>query len=572
MMTFLIFVLLFFAGCGGSNGAETDDSWLFESSDNSVSDFSQDNCSAEEPSYERAAPPEIVLPQDFPAEYAGDMNCQPLPEPTDSAIFLGEGCYYGCLKVEGELKIAGEGSGKTLLFCNDAESSSAIEVKQNSIVILESLSISSLSRGLTLDHGASARIVGSAVYGCMKGGINACQSGEGCRSDLTVLDSYIGEMSDESDIGYGISFSCGSLNVKKSMISHLSSFGIGIWGEDTCKAEVEIEDSVISDIYGMLRSDDGLCFFAEGGALVSIKNSVFENCGRSFALFFSDNAEQEVTLTDLSASGIGEGEAEQGGIVFEGAVSAELERVSITDSKGYGIFSLGAEFTAEDLSISVVASDGFGDNGFGLLLADGAETEIRRLEVRSAERAGILADGLTRTEICDFEVSGTASDRRYLEFGIGIALQNGAEVTLDRGLVDKNRESGILVSGSRLELRDALIQRTMPRECSGSPSGCLFAPEADFGHGISLYSGSELFFDGVVIAASNNGLNLEASSLTGSPENIVFNNNVTAVNAWNVDNYDELSEKLKGSVFCGNSSVFTSDFQPVRGEIDDIFF
>ncbi|MBP5435500.1 right-handed parallel beta-helix repeat-containing protein [bacterium] len=572
MMTFLIFVLLFFAGCGGSNGAETDDSWLFESSDNSVSDFSQDNCSAEEPSYERAAPPEIVLPQDFPAEYAGDMNCQPLPEPTDSAIFLGEGCYYGCLKVEGELKIAGEGSGKTLLFCNDAESSSAIEVKQNSIVILESLSISSLSRGLTLDHGASARIVGSAVYGCMKGGINACQSGEGCRSDLTVLDSYIGEMSDESDIGYGISFGCGGLKVEKSRISHLASFGIGIWGEDSCRADAEIKDSVVSDIYGMLRDDDGICFFAEGGARISIKNTVFENCGRSFALFFSDNAEQEVTLTDLSASGIGEGEAEQGGIVFEGAVSAELERVSITDSKGYGIFSLGAEFTAEDLSISVVASDGFGDNGFGLLLADGAETEIRRLEVRSAERAGILADGLTRTEICDFEVSGTASDRRYLEFGIGIALQNGAEVTLDRGLVDKNRESGILVSGSRLELRDALIQRTMPRECSGSPSGCLFAPEADFGHGISLYSGSELFFDGVVIAASNNGLNLEASSLTGSPENIVFNNNVTAVNAWNVDNYDELSEKLKGSVFCGNSSVFTSDFQPVRGEIDDIFF
>ena len=572
MMTFLIFVLLFFAGCGGSNGAETDDSWLFESSDNSVSDFSQDNCSAEEPSYERAAPPEIVLPQDFPAEYAGDMNCQPLPEPTDSAIFLGEGCYYGCLKVEGELKIAGEGSGKTLLFCNDAESSSAIEVKQNSIVILESLSISSLSRGLTLDHGASARIVGSDVYGCMKGGINACQSGEGCRSDLTVLDSYIGEMSDESDIGYGISFGCGGLKVEKSRISHLASFGIGIWGEDSCRADAEIKDSVVSDIYGMLRDDDGICFFAEGGARISIKNTVFENCGRSFALFFSDNAEQEVTLTDLSASGIGEGEAEQGGIVFEGAVSAELERVSITESKGYGIFSLGAEFTAEDLSISVVASDGFGDNGFGLLLADGAETEIRRLEVRSAERAGILADGLTRTEICDFEVSGTASDRRYLEFGIGIALQNGAEVTLDRGLVDKNRESGILVSGSRLELRDALIQRTMPRECSGSPSGCLFAPEADFGHGISLYSGSELFFDGVVIAASNNGLNLEASSLTGSPENIVFNNNVTAVNAWNVDNYDELSEKLKGSVFCGNSSVFTSDFQPVRGEIDDIFF
>ena len=571
MMTFLIFVLLFFAGCGGTNGAETDDSWLFESSDNSVSDFSQDNCSAEEPSYERAEPPEIVLPQDFPAEYAGDMNCQPLPEPTDRAFFLGEGCYYGCLKVEGELKIAGEGSGKTLLFCNDTESSSAIEVKQNSAVTLESLSLSSLSRGLTLDNGASARIVGSSVYGCLKGGINACQSGEGCRSELTVLDSYIGEMSDESDIGYGISFGCGSLNVKKSMISHLSSFGIGIWGEDTCEAEVEIEDSIISDIYGMLRSDDGLCFFAEGGAQVSIKNSVFENCGRSFALFFSDNAEQRVSLSDFSANGIDENEGEQGGIVFEGAVSAELERVSITNSKGYGLFSLGAEIVAEDLSINSVGSDGFGNNGFGLFLADGAVTEIRRLEIRAAERAGILADGLSRTEISDFEVSETVSDRISLEFGVGIALQNGAEAVLERGLIDRNRESGILVSGSRLELRDALIRRTMPRECSKVPAGCLFAPEVDFGHGISLYSGSEILLDETVIAANNNGLNLEASALAGNPGKIVFSNNVTAVNVWNVDNYDEISEKLGGSVFCGNSSLFTSDSQPLRGEIDNNF-
>lgn len=572
MIALLILLLLFSTGCGGAVRSETDDSWLFNSSDDGGADYSEERCESGKPLCERPEPPEIVIPEAFPAKYAGDRDCKPFPEAPEGTVFLGEGCYFGCLKVSGSLEIAGKGSEKTLLFCDDTESAAAIEVKQNSMVILNNISLSSLSRGLLLDDGSSVRISGSAIYDCLKGGINACQNGEGCRSELTVSNSFIGEMSDESDIGYGISFGCGGLKVEKSRISHLASFGIGIWGEDSCRADAEIKDSVVSDIYGMLRDDDGICFFAEGGARISIKNTVFENCGRSFALFFSDNAEQEVTLTDLSASGIGEGEAEQGGIVFEGAVSAELERVSLTDSKGYGIFSLGAEFTAEDLSISVVASDGFGDNGFGLLLADGAETEIRRLEVRSAERAGILADGLTRTEICDFEVSGTASDRRYLEFGIGIALQNGAEVTLDRGLVDKNRESGILVSGSRLELRDALIQRTMPRECSGSPSGCLFAPEADFGHGISLYSGSELFFDGVVIAASNNGLNLEASSLTGSPENIVFNNNVTAVNAWNVDNYDELSEKLKGSVFCGNSSVFTSDFQPVRGEIDDIFF
>lgn len=568
MRVLVILFLIFSAGCGGVTRSEADDSWLFDSSNSGGADFSEDRCETEAPLYGRPEPPEIGLPEAFPAKYSGDTECKPLPEPSDGTLFLGEGCYSGCLKIDGTLKIAGSGSGKTMIFCDDAESRAAIEVLENSAVELRSLSLSSLSRGLVLDDGGSAVIAGSAIYNCLKGGINACQSGEGCRSELTVSNSYIGEMSDESDIGYGISFGCGDLKVGESLISHLSSFGIGIWGEDSCDADVEVKDSVISGIYGMLRDDDGICLFADGGARISIKNAVFENCGRSFALFFSDNAGQEVRLSDFSAEGIDENEGEQGGIVFEGAVSAELERVSIVNSKGYGIFSLGAEIFASDLSISSVASDGLGNNGFGLLLADGAETEISRLGVRAAERAGILADGLTRTEIYDFEVSETASDRIFHEFGVGIALQSGAEVTLGRGLIERNRESGILVNDSRLELRDALIRRTMPRECRSTLQGCIFAPEVDFGHGISLYSGSELIFDGIVIAANNNGLNLEASFLTGSPKNIVFNNNVTAVNAWDVDDYGELSEKLKDSVFCGNSTVFTSDYQPVRGGID----
>ena len=108
------------------------------------------------------------------------------------------------------------------------------------------------------------------------------------------------------------------------------------------------------------------------------------------------------------------------------------------------------------------------------------------------------------------------------------------------------------------------VKNTLPRSCTEN-GNCIFAPSTDFGHGISLYASSLLRFGSIILFNNNNGLNIAGSEVRGAgSKNIFFWNNTTAVNAWNIDDFNMLDESLSASSFCGNGSVFTSDSQPVR--------
>ncbi|HQN73549.1 MAG TPA: hypothetical protein PLB16_09050, partial [bacterium] len=109
------------------------------------------------------------------------------------------------------------------------------------------------------------------------------------------------------------------------------------------------------------------------------------------------------------------------------------------------------------------------------------------------------------------------------------------------------------------------IKNTMPRECYELNS-CMFAPGVPFGHGISLYQGSELTMGDIYVFNNNNGLNIENSKVTegGTPN---FIKNISAVNAWNISSYYNLEKSLTNSEYCENQTVFTTDVQPVRNGI-----
>ena len=138
---------------------------------------------------------------------------------------------------------------------------------------------------------------------------------------------------------------------------------------------------------------------------------------------------------------------------------------------------------------------------------------------------------------------------------------------MKNGVVSENRESGILVLNSELSLENVEIRETKPRECS-KYKNCVFAPDTDFAHGISLYSSSVLRFNSITLTGNNNGLNIEGSDVFGfGGKEIFFNRNTTAVNAWNINNFNELENNLSNSRYCGNDSIFTADIQPVREEL-----
>ena len=563
MIFVIVFIALFAFSCGGpqKNGE-------FPAAADSVAGAAGGTEICEE----RNIPdPEVKMPEKpavkVPESYAKKGECFPLPEAENGKLILGAGCYSGCLKVERELQISGEGAENTVIFCDNAEKDAVIEVAENAGLTLENISLQGKTRCLSGSDKSKVFIRNSVLSRCVKGGINFCPEETLCRAELSVENSFVGSIEEaESGISYGISFENGTLSVLNSEISAVNSFGIAVWGESGEKNKIIIENSIISGVYGGLRSYEGHGFYAENSADITIRQSSVSDTASSFVFVSGENDEINLQLVDFTAENMLETGEEQGGIVLDGAVRASFERVHIENGRGNGVFSRGAALYAKDLSIKSVFSDGLGGNGFGLQLVDGSESVIKNLSVISAEKAGIILDGKCSANIECFEVLSTKSDAWTKEFGVGVALQSEASLSMTEGVVSDNRESGIMVLSSEISLENVEVNGTKPRECS-EYKNCIFAPETGFAHGISLYSSSALRFSSVTLSGNNNGLNIENSELFGfGRKEIVFNRNTTAVNAWNISDFNMLEENLSNSSYCGNDSVFTADLQPVREE------
>ena len=560
MIVVLVFIAFFAFSCSGVS-----ENVLVERGDfDEIPDEAAEECAENTVSYQK---PELPQKPEIAKirKYDKNFECFPLPEPENGELILGDGCFSGCIKAEKKLRISGNGTENTMIVCNNEENQGVIEVAPNAEVSIENVSLSGKVRCIFAENGSVTTVKKSFLSHCTKGGINVCPDEAGCRADLTVVDSFIGDIDEAaSGVSYGISVGNGTLSVLGSEIAGVNSFGIAVWGESGNINQVNIENSVISGVYGGIRSYEGHGFFAENSADITIKNSSVSDTAVSFILVTSESDEVNLKLIDFTAENMLETGEEQGGIVLDGNVKACFEKVSIENGRGNGVFSRGAVLYAEDLSVESVFSDGLGENGFALQLVDGSESFIKRLSVNSAEKAGILLDGSCSADIEDFEIVSTKSDGCTGEFGVGAAVQNGAAAVMKNGMLSDNRETAVLAVGSEISLENVMIKNTLPRKCTENGS-CVFAPSTDFGDGISLYSSSLLRFNSMTLFNNNNGLNIASSEIRSfGSKKIFFVNNITAVNAWSVNDFNVLEDSLSGSSFCGNDSVFTSDSQPVR--------
>lgn len=503
-------------------------------------------------------------------EYSDSYNkCKVLPEITENRLTLGEGCFKGCISADEFLEIKGAGSDRTIIVCDDPEKNGVVEVQKSSEVVLRNISISGKTRGFFVNNNSKLQIVNSAISNVVKGGINVCNGESDCQSEVTVTGLKINNViaDGNSGVSYGISMGPGVLTVKNSRLSGFNSFAVALWGDVSNKAEAVIENSVISDIYGGKTAFEGTAVYSEGLSNVTVRTTQIENAAVSFIYVSSDAVDpSEILLEDVSMHNITAQNKEQGGLVLDGNVDAILKRIEIADSRGYGIFSKGAFIDGSDISISDVSADMAGENGFAAALFDGSSTVLNRLTIEKGTVSGLFIDGMCKANIGNFIIKETASDALG-EFGIGAAVQEGAELIMDNGIIDSNRESGVMVYNASVKALNVTVKDTGPRKCHVEKN-CVFAPGTPFGHGISLYHSSVMSFSGVTVSGNSNGINMESSEI--SPEyggNMSFIGNESAVNAWDIEWLNELEKALAGSVFCSNGSIFTTDVQPVRDGI-----
>jgi len=560
----IVFILfyVFFLSCCSSRDISWNDTDIIEEDDGS--------CKSYDVPVAEPVKPEMPEIYDILTYSANLSNCRPIPEINGDELVLKAGCYKGCLTVSGNFSVKGAGSAETVIICEDKDAEAVITVEKNSRVNVEKVTLQGLTRGVFAQEKSVVFIRETAISKCTKGGINICGGESDCESELSIEGSVVRNIIPEkgTEISYGVSMGPGKIAIKNSIISGFNSFGLALWGEDILENIVaEIENTVIADVYGGIREYEGHAVYAEGSVKLNITKSEIKNSAASFIYFSASEQGAFLKIKDLTLKNILETGKEQGGIVLEGSATVEMERVSINNSRGNGIFSNGSVITANDITIDSVFSDGYDNNGFGVMLFDGATSNFNRILINNSQIAAVLMDGKTSAEMENFQIFQTRSDPHLFEFGVGVAVQEGSEMIMKNGVIDGNRESGIMAVNGKVELHNVEIKNTFSRECI-EKNNCLFASGVPFGHGISLYQESELVIENIYIFNNNNGLNIESSKVTkAGAKPAKFMKNVSAVNAWNISSYKDLEKNLLNSEYCENQSVFTTDVQPVRNGI-----
>jgi hypothetical protein len=150
-------------------------------------------------------------------------------------------------------------------------------------------------------------------------------------------------------------------------------------------------------------------------------------------------------VSNLSLTG------EQPGIWISGGTDSVLSYLVIEEVITVGIIiQSGTEsISVNDVVVRDTQTDSTGTFGYGILAQDAGEVHLNRVVLERNRTSGLLTSMNSETEVIlldatDLVIRDTGIDPLD-ESGIGITALGGSEITLNRALIEGNREAGISV-------------------------------------------------------------------------------------------------------------------------------
>jgi hypothetical protein len=241
---------------------------------------------------------------------------------------------------------------------------------------------------------------------------------------------------------------------------------------------VTLRDAVLRDTRPRSDTkESGYGVVVQAGARVTIEGGVvdkshekgFEVSGKGAALELTDVVVRDTQpCAKDAASGMGL-------VVGEGA-GATLTRVLLEGNRSMGAATTnGASLTASDLVVRDTRSEAKGKRwGIGLVAMDGARVKARGLVLDGNRSIGLYADvssdELPEVEIEDLVVKGTLPEETDGGGGRALEVNRGASVKLTRALLAGNHEAAVLCThaGTHLRLTDVTIRDTESEQTGGT--------------------------------------------------------------------------------------------------------
>lgn len=306
----------------------------------------------------------------------------------------------------------------------------------------------------------------------------------GAGRSVTVQDVVVSEATGAA-IG---AFASGAIDLRRVAVDEvrLAGNGFGIQAEagGTITGEsVDVVSAAVAGLYAFgpdsrvtlseasiglttQGSLSGIGVIVQGGAEVEISNGLVDaNAG---AGGFTQDPGTTLTLDGVVIRGnLPTDDGEFGrGLNFEEGATGRLSRCLIQANRDVAIFISGGTLDIEDSVIRDTESELRDERGGLGIEAQGADSTVnaRRVVLANNSQVGALISAGAMATAEDLTVLRTRGRLRDGSFGLGIQVQSGGMMTIERALLEENRLVALGVAEGMVIARDLVARRTLPDE------------------------------------------------------------------------------------------------------------
>ena len=335
--------------------------------------------------------------------------------------------------------------------------------------------------GVVVEAGAHATLTGNAVVGNQAMGVAVYLSGTSVELTGNLVENTSPRLSD-GDLGAGLAAWDGAF-VAATGNAFVANTEAGLHlGPD---AEVEATGNLV--VGTRSRASDGTGGFgieATGGRVTLEHNAIVANRAAGLAVGLGTDLSATGNLLEDTRERVSDGSAGMGIALYDEA-TARLFGNAIVSNRNVGLYVEGAEVDASgNLVESTVPSEGTPETGAGVGVGDGAAATLSGNAVLLSRCFGLTVWGDdTWAEATGNLVADTLPGPGAEVTGIGSAVQGGARARLVDNAIVRNHGAGLHVAGrdTQVEVVASLVEGTRP-----------FESGVEWGAGVAAQQGASL--------------------------------------------------------------------------------
>lgn len=255
-------------------------------------------------------------------------------------------------------------------------------------------------------------------------------------------------------------------------------------------SSIVLRDVVVRDIWPDAATHmGGRAIQAQAGARATVERALFERTHEVAVIAGHPSTTMtlaDVTIRDTQARPVDGGWGRGLQVALGAQVLVERAVFERNRDLAVAVAHTDTILTMRDVVIQDTLPSAVGDvNGRGLQASEGAQVTLERARLaRNRDLALLAGHGGTSVTLRDVTIEDTLHRQSDGLFGRGLGAQAGAQVTVERAVIERSRELAVYASqpGTLVTMTDVVVRDTLERTCSRAD-----CPESGGGVGIGAY-------------------------------------------------------------------------------------